>query len=249
MAPEARLDAGHGLVDDAFLQHVEEHLAHEWLDAVRASLSLDPLADRRAAIRLDAILEGLEARGSLVHPHELLEVFRGRRVTVVAAGECVEQEPVPGGSDLLVAADGATSVILELAGTCPDIIVSDLDGVIEDILRCSRLGSIVVVHAHGDNVWLVEDIVPSLGRVAGTVQARIYSSRVLQVPGFTDGDRAVWLSLVGGAASVRVVGWCPGRRQHPLSKRLHNPLKKRKLVIGEVFLRLAGATGRVQVRG
>ncbi len=247
MAPDTSLYSGYSLVEDSLLERLM-HVASLWIDAARASLSIDPLSDARAAARLDELLAYAERRGFLVYPETLLGVFNGRRVAVVTSGSCVEKQLTELNQDVLVASDGATSVILDVLGYCPDVIVSDLDGVVEDILFCSRLGSIVVVHAHGDNTWILEDIVPSLEKVAGTVQARIHSPRVLFAPGFTDGDRAVLLSLLGGASEIELLGWCPGERQHPLSKRLPNPAKPRKLAIGEVYLRLAEALGRVQKR-
>jgi len=56
---------------------------------------------------------------------------------------------------VVIAADGATSVLLRNA-IIPDIVVTDLDGNIADIIYANRLGSIIVVHAHGDNIEMLE---------------------------------------------------------------------------------------------
>ncbi|MDC8453711.1 MAG: DUF115 domain-containing protein, partial [Candidatus Nitrosotalea sp.] len=50
-----------------------------------------------------------------------------------------------------IAADGATQALLE-NNIIPDIIVTDLDGNIESLRRSSESKSIMVVHAHGDNI-------------------------------------------------------------------------------------------------
>ena len=72
---------------------------------------------------------------------------------------------------IFIAADGATSVLLK-AGVVPEIIVTDLDGCMDDILRANQMGSIVVVHAHGDNQDLLREYVPQLRNVIGTTQTR-----------------------------------------------------------------------------
>lgn len=50
-----------------------------------------------------------------------------------------------------IAADGATSALLG-EDMVPEIIVSDLDGQIKDIILANSRGAILVVHAHGDNI-------------------------------------------------------------------------------------------------
>ena len=63
-----------------------------------------------------------------------------------------------------LAADGATAVLLR-QGIVPDIIVTDLDGPFPDILKANQEGTIVVVHAHGDNLDALQRYVPQLKRV------------------------------------------------------------------------------------
>jgi uncharacterized Rossmann fold enzyme len=57
----------------------------------------------------------------------------------------------------LVSADTATSPILD-AGLTPDIVVTDLDGDLEDIFEAWRRGAILVIHAHGDNIERIEEL-------------------------------------------------------------------------------------------
>ncbi|MEA1869387.1 MAG: 6-hydroxymethylpterin diphosphokinase MptE-like protein, partial [Euryarchaeota archaeon] len=89
----------------------------------------------------------------------------------------------------------------------PDVIVTDLDGTIEDIISASRKGSFVVVHAHGDNIPAVESVVPLLSwKVLGTTQAEPFDG-IYNFGGFTDGDRCVFLAKASGAASVMLFGF------------------------------------------
>jgi 2-amino-4-hydroxy-6-hydroxymethyldihydropteridine diphosphokinase len=109
------------------------------------------------------------------------------------------------GSKIFIAADGATSVLLK-AGVIPEIIVTDLDGCMEDILQANEMGSIVVVHAHGDNQDLIRKYVPQLGNVIGTTQSRPLPC-LYNFGGFTDGDRCVFFARYHGASDIELIGF------------------------------------------
>ncbi len=104
-----------------------------------------------------------------------------------------------------IAADGATSVLLD-AGIVPQIIVTDLDGKMEDIIEANRMGSIVVVHAHGDNLDRLREYVPQLTNIIGTTQSRPPQG-LYNFGGFTDGDRCVFLAKYLGASEIKLVGF------------------------------------------
>ncbi len=104
-----------------------------------------------------------------------------------------------------IAADGATAVLL-MEDIVPDIIVTDLDGPFQEILRAHDSGSIIVVHAHGDNLDALREYVPCLRRVIGTTQSRPLEN-VYNFGGFTDGDRCVFLAKELGAAAIKLVGF------------------------------------------
>jgi uncharacterized Rossmann fold enzyme len=104
-----------------------------------------------------------------------------------------------------IAADGAAAVLL-MEEIVPDITVTDLDGPFQEILRAHDLGSIIVVHAHGDNLDALERYVPQLKRVIGTTQSRPLEN-VYNFGGFTDGDRCVFLAKEMGAATIKLLGF------------------------------------------
>jgi len=104
----------------------------------------------------------------------------------------------------LVAADGATTALLE-EGIVPDIVVTDLDGRMEDIIAANQQGALVVVHAHGHNQSQVRAYVPEFQNVMGTTQSKPLSS-VYNFGGFTDGDRCVYLALALGASVIVLSG-------------------------------------------
>jgi hypothetical protein len=105
----------------------------------------------------------------------------------------------------IMAADGATSVLIN-SGIIPDIIVTDLDGTIGDILYANRLGAIVVVHAHGDNIEELKKVVPQLSNVIGTTQTEPLEN-VHNFGGFTDGDRCVFIANEFSATRIELFGF------------------------------------------
>jgi uncharacterized Rossmann fold enzyme len=106
----------------------------------------------------------------------------------------------------VVAADSATTVLLE-ADITPDIIVTDLDGVVEDQLDCNSRGVPVMVHAHGDNRRMVERYARKFrGAVTGTCQCPP-PAHMFNFGGFTDGDRAACICSGLGARTILLAGF------------------------------------------
>ncbi len=106
---------------------------------------------------------------------------------------------------VIVAADGATSTLLS-RGIMPHVIVSDLDGVMDDIIKANERCAVVVVHAHGDNITKLRSYVPQLQKIVGTTQSRPLSN-VFNFGGFTDGDRAIYLAKHLGAKEIGIIGF------------------------------------------
>ncbi len=106
----------------------------------------------------------------------------------------------------IVAADGATVACLR-AGIVPAVIASDLDGPVPSEVAANERGSLVVVHAHGDNVEALERWVPEFpGELAGS-WAGPPRSALLDVGGFTDGDRGAYLAEAVGARAILLWGF------------------------------------------
>ncbi|HDS45339.1 MAG TPA: DUF115 domain-containing protein [Methanomicrobia archaeon] len=142
--------------------------------------------------------------------------IRDRRAFVCGNAPCLahdlemraqELERAFGSTDIVViAADGATSVLIH-AGLLPDIVCTDLDGTIADIIAANRLGTIVVVHAHGDNIPLLKKVIPVLNEnLLCTTQSEPLPT-VFNFGGLTDGDRCVFLAQACGARSIELIGF------------------------------------------
>ncbi len=126
----------------------------------------------------------------------------GKTVNVFGAGTSLEKlSSLPGG--ISIAADGATSFFIE-RGIAPDVIVTDLDGKIEDLITANKKGSIIVVHGHGDNILALK-YVKEFNSPIGTTQAEPFG-KLHNFGGFTDGDRSVFLAAHFGAKEIRMFG-------------------------------------------
>ena len=105
---------------------------------------------------------------------------------------------------VLVAADGATTALIEQK-IAPDIVATDLDGNLDDILLANFRGANVVIHAHGDNIDKIAKLTPFFTSVLGTTQAQPVGN-LYNFGGFTDGDRALFLAVALGASEITLAG-------------------------------------------
>ena len=182
-------------------------------------------ADEAAARLLEEVADGRDDVG-------LLEaLIRGRAVTV-----CGNAPSLPDELDRIegtvLAADAAAEVLAG-HGIRPDAVFTDLDGATDVFVDLSRQGTVMVVHAHGDNMPLIRHWVPRLpGPLVATTQAAPLA-HIHNFGGFTDGDRAVFAADDLGAASVRIIGF-------DLTDRDVDPVKRGKLYWAGVLLRLIG---------
>ena len=141
---------------------------------------------------------------------------------------------------VLVAADGATTALVE-ERISPDIITTDLDGNLDDILIANLRGANVVIHAHGDNIEKIAGLTPFFTSVLGTTQAQPIGN-LYNFGGFTDGDRALFLAVALGAEEIILAGMDFGDIVTKYSRpKLESDLakadefKKKKLVYAEKF--------------
>lgn len=175
--------------------------------------------DEKAAKVLDATLGG-----DRIPIEALARVLLDQPVTVAGNAPGLKGE-LARLTKVVVAADEATSVLLA-AGRVPQVVVTDLDGNVEDQVEANRRGAIAVVHAHGDNVPAIETWAPRFeGRTVATTQSRPFG-RVHNFGGFTDGDRGVFLADAMAARSIRLVGF---DFDNPSPKDAPAGVKKRKL--------------------
>jgi len=175
--------------------------------------------DEAVAAELDRILGGRRASADELRPR-----LAGQTVVVAGNGPRLADE-LAEAQGALITADEATSVALE-QGLRPAVLVTDLDGDVEDQLKANAAGTIAVVHGHGDNGPAVRKWAPRFsGATVATTQSRP-AGRLENFGGFTDGDRAVFLADHFGAAKIRLVGW---DFERPSAKDQDVRVKRRKL--------------------
>ena len=176
--------------------------------AIRADLGYPFEREQLAAAALERLLPE-RARGDplpRLAPHLV-----GRDAIVVglapgAGPPPVWRLPATTPPPAVLAADGATRTCLS-AGLVPSVVVTDLDGPVPAEVEANGRGAFVVVHAHGDNVPALERWVPEFpGELAGS-WAGPPRDGLLDVGGFTDGDRAAYLAEELGARRVLLWGF------------------------------------------
>jgi uncharacterized Rossmann fold enzyme len=156
---------------------------------------------------------------------------RGETVTVCGNAPCLRNE-LDQISGSVFAADAAC-LVLWAAGIKPDAVFTDLDGATNDYLAINREGTLMVIHAHGDNIPLLRYWTPRFeGPVMGTTQARPFPP-IHNFGGFTDGDRPVFAADHLGADRIILVGF-------DLDDQDVDPLKRCKLWWARKLLAVIG---------
>ena len=129
------------------------------------------------------------------------DYFRGRDFVLIGAA-INQSSSIPNSS--LIVADGALRACLQ-RNIIPELIISDLDGYIPDIIWATQNGSKIIIHAHGDNISRVHQYSAKLNPICMT--STYPSDSTFCWGGFTDGDRATMMSLSLGCASIKLLGF------------------------------------------
>jgi hypothetical protein len=194
-----------------------------WYQKIDTAFGYSIERDREATSVLRDLLSG-----RALPLAELQGYIQNRRVIVFGAGPSLEKNLCSiisaGLEDVftLIAADGATSAFLK-ESIVPNLIVTDLDGRIDDILKAGELGSIIVVHCHGDNIDKLREFVPNMTKnkrikVFGTTQVEPLPPVIYNFGGFTDGDRCAFLAEEMKADMIILAGMDMGTTIGKFSK-------------------------------
>ena len=213
-----------------------------WYDRIVHTFSFDRITDENSANFLERLIEG-----KAIHPSVVDRIIEGETIVVFGCGPSVERNLKEylisqiRHRSIVIAADGATTPLLKIGLIVPRIVVTDLDGAVKDLLDAGRKGSIVTVHAHGDNINALESYVPKFDRVLGSTQVEP-RPHVYNFGGFTDGDRSVFLAEEAGAKRIILTGMDLGAIVGKYSKPGHtidypaSPTKIKKLLIAKELL-------------
>lgn len=137
--------------------------------------------------------------------NDLKKLIYRKVVSICGAGKNLEDElnEIEG---IVIAADEATSILL-FHNIIPHIITTDLDGNINDLIKANEKGSIVIIHAHGDNIdSLKKYLLFFKGKIMLTTQSKPFGN-IYNFGGFTDGDRAYCIAKHFKARKIKLIGF------------------------------------------
>ena len=198
-----------------------------WMDRIRQDFGYSEPADLGAAQDLEALLGREDAAPVVDYAWNIL---RKAKVRVLGAADtALDDVKRLGRKGPVVAAGGATTAARQ-AGRVPEIVVTDLDGAVEDQVWAAEHGALVFIHAHGDNRDALRTWVPRFpgNLLAGTCQVRAFG-RLINPGGFTDGDRACFLAHAMRPKRVELLGFDLDGPVGRLSGSGADDAKKRKL--------------------
>lgn len=206
----------------------------EW-EPIYAAILDDFGFDRTTDERARDILAELTS-GAVFDPDQL--VFDGEQVAIAGGGPSLvhhtsdsEEFSRLKQADHVVAVSGAVDVCCR-ADIAIDLVVTDLDTDPETAVGLTHEGIPVAVAAHGDNIPALREYVPEMNHqnVLPTTQAEPHN-QVVNVGGFTDGDRAAFIADHCGADRLLFPGW-------DFDDPDVTSMKRQKLVWAERLLRL-----------
>lgn len=202
-------------------------------ERILKDFGFDREGDEKAARFLSSML----TVKNTVSPSELEAVISEKPVLACgnAPGLRAELSKIDLSAFVIIAADGASAAFMDM-GRVPEVICTDLDGNSEsdlekEIVACEQ-GSIVLIHAHGDNLDKLEKYVPRFKRFIATTQAEPFD-KVYNFGGFSDGDRCVFVAQNFRAKSVRLAGF-------DFEDPCVNPIKKKKLKWAKELIGMLG---------
>lgn len=192
----------------------------EWLNIYKKivhDFGFSELEDEKAARVLH------ELASSKLLDSSVLDIIRGKNVAVVGgaySGEKIEE-------DFIITAGKA----IEKVNFIPDIHVTDIEEDSSLLAELEKRGCILVIHAHGDNIHRLCEVIPKLERFVGTTQV-IPFDKVYNFGGFTDGDRAAIIAKKFGAKKISLYGFD--------FKLARDKVKQKKLRWAEKILKIEG---------
>jgi 2-amino-4-hydroxy-6-hydroxymethyldihydropteridine diphosphokinase len=173
--------------------------------------------DREKEIRSSKILNSILKTKFPIHSLE--KKIQNKIIFVIGAGPSLELA-IPYLKKFKnftkIVADGATRALIENKIKI-DIVVTDLDGDIESLKKTADSKSIMIVHAHGDNINRLPYAI-SFKSCLGTTEDRPIG-KIKNFGGFTDGDRCVFLANHFKASKIILFGMDFGNQIGKYSKK------------------------------
>jgi len=203
---------------------------------IRREFGYSTETDQQAAEVLSKLIRRKALNIKILH-----RKIEGKKIIVIGAGKSLENSTAflkKNRKSVKIVANGAVQALIEKK-IKPDIVVTDLDGNLSSLYEAERIGAIMVVHAHSDNIDRLKKIIPKFKHVIGSTQMMPVTN-VYNFGGFTDGDRCVFLAEEFGASEIILVGMDFGREIGRYSKDfIKDPkLKVKKMKVARKLLEM-----------
>lgn len=210
---------------------------------IRKEFRYSEKQDKESAIILESILR------KNISDKIIRKKLAGKTVFVVGAGPSLSVAiPILKNFKKVVkiVADSAVKPLIE-NGIKPNIVVTDLDGDWDSLIKVGKTDSIFVVHAHGDNIAKLH-LAENFKNCIGTTQTNLFKN-IQNFGGFTDGDRAVFLASHFDAKKIILFGMDFGKRigTYSQTKASERQIKLKKLRKAKVLLEWLSENSRSQL--
>ena len=188
--------------------------------------------DHEASFMLNSIIK------NPISIKKIESILKGKNVLVIGSGPSLSSSiPVLKKYSKIpkIVADSALQVLIK-NHILPDIVVTDLDGDQKSLKKIGKTKSIMIVHAHGDNIarlHLAENFKNCIGTTQGKTLGKLYN-----FGGFTDGDRGVFIANAFHAKKIILFGMDFDNKIGKFSKTKYSErkIKLKKLKKAKVLL-------------
>jgi uncharacterized Rossmann fold enzyme len=232
----------------------------KWYNEILNDFNFSKEMDEKSADLLNEILQGNSySFNELVNYLNSVKNNKNPNFIIFGAGPSLKshiktiKSKINLEDSILISADGATTGLLE-ENIVPDIVVSDLDGKIEDLLIANNEGSFFIIHGHGNNLDLIYNHVKKFKKVLITTQSTP-KENLYNFGGFTDGDRAVFLAIALNAKKIVLAGMDFGKYVTNYSRpniksdiELADNIKEKKLKYAEKLIDWAIHNENVEIK-
>ncbi len=163
---------------------------------ILSDFGFDEEKDREAARLMHSL-----AGDKLLDKEIIRNKVEGREVAII--GGAVKDEI---DAETIITAGKSILKWIEISDRIPDIHVTDMEEDTEILVELENKGCLLILHAHGDNMDRIREVIPKIGRFIGTTQ-HIPFNRIYNFGGFTDGDRAAIIAKEFEAARIILHGF------------------------------------------
>ncbi len=210
---------------------------------IRKEFGYSKKQDKESAIILESILR------KNILDKKIRDEVTGKTVFVVGAGPSLSLAiPIlkKFRKVVKIVADSAIKPLIE-NGIKPNIVVTDLDGDWNSLIKVGKTDSIFVVHAHGDNITKLH-LADNFKNCIGTTQTNPFKN-IQNFGGFTDGDRAVFLASYFNAKKIILFGMDFGGEigKYSQTKTSERQIKLMKLRKAKLLLEWLSENSRSQL--